>query len=214
MSTAVKQIARPSAEAGETPPPNLYRFTAGQYEWMVKIGILTPDDRGELLEGWIVKKMTQHPPHATVLEYTRDALLPLLPAGWRLREQKPLRTPDSLPEPDLIIVRGPASRYERRHPQAEDVALVVEVADTTLEEDRERKGRIYARVRIPVYWIINLPEERMEVYTRPRAGKTPAYRERRDYARGETLPLTIEGEQLGEVAVNALLLQHPADENS
>jgi Uma2 family endonuclease len=182
---------------------------------MVEIGILTPEDRGELLEGWIVQKMTQHPLHATVLEYAQDVLRLLLPQGWRLREQKPMTTPeDSLPEPDLAIVRGPASRYERRHPGPADVALVVEVADTFLQEDRERKGRIYARARIPVYWIINLPDEQVEVYTRPRAGKTAAYRDRHDYARGKVFPLVIEGRQIAEVAVDALLLQNPPEENS
>ncbi len=214
MAIAVKRVARPRAEIEEAPPSGLYRFTTPQYERMVEVGILTPEDRAELLEGWIVKKVTQHPPHATVLEYTQDALRPLLPEGWRLREQKPMTTPDdSVPEPDVAIVRGPASRYERRHPRPADVALVIEVADTSLQEDRERKGRIYARARIPVYWIVNLPDERVEVYTRPRAGKTPIYRERRDYGRGQVFPLIIEGQEIAEIPVDALLLQHPPEEN-
>jgi hypothetical protein len=207
MATAVKQIARPRAETAECPPPHLYRFTVRQYERMVELGILTPDDRGELLEGWIVQKMTQHPPHAVAIDYVQDALRPLVPEGWRIRDQKPIRLTDSVPEPDLAIVRGPLGRYLEQHPQPRDIALVIEVADASLNEDRERKGRLYARARLPIYWIVNLVDGQVEVYTRPKGGKSPAYQDRQDYTAKQAVPLVIEGQEVEQIPVQEMLPQ-------
>jgi Uma2 family endonuclease len=213
MSTAVKTdrqrgrlAPQPADECPAVPPPPLhYRFSVGQYEKMLDSGVLAGDDRVELLEGIVVRKMTQHPPHAAAIDYAVDALRPLLPDGWRLREQKPIKLSDSEPEPDLMVLRGPLSLYERRHPRPADLAVLIEVADTSLDVDRGDKGRVYARARIPVYWIINLNERQVEVYTEPKAGRSPAYRRRTDYDWDAKVPLVIEGVQAGEVAVRNLL---------
>lgn len=186
----------------------LYRFRVEQYEKMIETGVLTSGDRVELIEGIVIQKMTQHPPHAVAIDYTLDALRPLLPEGWRLREQKPIKLSDSAPEADLVVVRGPLQRYERQHPSPRDIALLIEVADTTLEGDRQDKGRTYARARIPVYWILNLNDRQVEVYTEPKGGKTPAYRRRTDYALNAKVPLMIEGSEVGQVAVSDLLPSH------
>jgi Uma2 family endonuclease len=204
MATGVIGAPAFPIQGEPTVPPHVYRFTVEQFHRIVDSGVFTKD-RVELLEGWIVQKMTQYPPHATAIDATLEALRPLLPAGWRLREQKPISTLESEPEPDVIVVRGPVRRYAQRHPEPGDIALVIEVADTTLEEDRGRKGRIYARARIPVYWIINLVEAKVEVYTQPRAGRKPAYREHRDYGIDESVPLTIAGHEPGSAAVRDLL---------
>jgi Uma2 family endonuclease len=172
---------------------------------MIEAGILTSADRVELIEGIIVRKMTQYPPHAVAIDYTLDALRPLLPAGWRLREQKPIKLNDSEPEPDLVIVRGPLQCYETRHPGPRDIAVIIEVADTSLENDRQAKGRTYARARIPVYWIINLSERQVELYSEPKSGRSPSYRRRAAYEAGAKVPLRIEGIDVGEVLVSELL---------
>ncbi len=213
MATAVKRIARSRAEAEEAPPPHLYRFSVQQYERMVGLGILTPDDRGELLEGWIVQKMTQYPPHAVTVDFIQDALRTLLPQGWRIRDQKPIRLTDSVPEPDLTIVRGPLQRYLEQHPQPRDIALVIEVADTSLAEDRKRKGRLYARARLPIYWIVNLVGGHVEVYTRPKGGKSPGYRDRRDYTANQAVPLVIEGTEVGQLPVSQMIPKPSPEEN-
>jgi Uma2 family endonuclease len=174
---------------------------------MVETGILTANDRVELLEGRVVKKMTQNPPHAAALDCSQEAIRPVLPPEWYLREQKPIVTPDSQPEPDLAVVRAPASRYRRRHPASADVGMLIEVADASLEDDRVYKGRLYARARIPVYWIINLIDSKVEVYTQPRAGRSPTYRQRRDYGLDEFVPLVIGGREVGQVGVRDLLAQ-------
>jgi Uma2 family endonuclease len=186
----------------------LYRFSVDQYEKMIEAGVLTNADRVELIEGIVIQKMTQQPPHAVAIDYTLDALRPLLPEGWRLREQKPIKLSDSEPEPDLVIVRGPLQRYETQHPGPRDIALLIEIADTSLGGDRQDKGRTYARARIPVYWIINLNDRQVEVYTEPKGGKAPAYRRRTDYALNAKVPLQIEGSEVGQVAVSDLLPSH------
>lgn len=184
---------------------SLYRFRVEQYEKMIEAGVLTSGDRVELIEGIVVQKMTQHPPHAATIDYTLDALRPLLPEGWRLREQKPIKLSDSEPEPDLVVVRGPRQRYDARHPGPRDIALLIEVADTSLEGDRQDKGRMYARARIPIYWIINLNARQVEVYTEPKGGKVPAYRRRSDYRLDAKVPLVIEESEVGQVSVGDLL---------
>jgi Uma2 family endonuclease len=219
MSAIVKsmpQLTRPAlARLQEKVPADsfypVHRFSVDQYEKMIEAGILTSEDRVELIEGIVVQKMTQNPPHAAAIDYTQDALRPLLPDGWRLREQKPIKLSDSEPEPDLVIVRGPLQRYERRHPGPRDIALLIEVADTSLEADRQDKGRTYARARIAVYWIINLIDRQVEVYTEPKGGKAPAYRHRRDYALHAKVPLLIEGNEVGQVSVGELLPSTAAD---
>src|SRR5215472_7164417 len=107
----------------------MHRFTVEQYERMAELGFLTSSDRVELLEGIIVDKMTQNPPHNAAIDLVRDQLAPLLSPDTRLREQKAIRLGESEPEPDLAVVVGPAKRYARRHPGPQDVLLVVEVAD-------------------------------------------------------------------------------------
>jgi hypothetical protein len=218
MSVAAKRIEEfarlPRAHPVDGPAvlvPPLYRFSVGQYERMIETGVLTSDDRVELIEGIVVRKMTQNPPHAAAIDYTVDALRPLLPDPWRLREQKPIKLSNSEPEPDLVILRGPLRLYERRHPRPADIALVIEVADTTVETDRSEKGRTYARARLPVYWIINLVDRRVEVYTEPKGGKTPAYRRRADYGVDDKVPLTIAGNEVGQIPVSGLLPSQPSD---
>ena len=121
-------------------------------------GVFTNRDRLELIEGFLVAKMTQHPPHAAVCVITSDALHRLLPDGWHVRGEKPLRIPSraSLPEPDLVIARGIARNYMDRHPEPADVALVIEVADSSLDDDRNVKSRVYGGGGIAIYWIVNL----------------------------------------------------------
>jgi hypothetical protein len=143
---------------------------------MIEAGVFTAADRVELLEGWVVPKMTHNPPHDGTVWLLQTAFLAHLPAEWLLRVQSAITTRDSEPEPDVVVARGPGSRYFRAHPHPADITLVVEVADATLLEDRTDKGRLYARARIPVYWVANLPEKKIEVYTLPRGGKTPGYR--------------------------------------
>jgi Uma2 family endonuclease len=129
----------------------------------------------------------------------------LFPPGWQVRSQEPITLGDSEPEPDLAVVRGDLGEYEHSHPSPRDVALVVEVADVSIDRDRSIKQRAYARAGIPVYWIVNLQERQVEVYTDPGGpGEAPDYRRHENYAGSEVL-LTIEGRDIGRIPMGALL---------
>jgi Uma2 family endonuclease len=120
--------------------------------------------------------------------------------------QEPFTTGDSEPEPDVMVVRGALRDYPDGHPRAEHVALVVEVADTSLRTDRGTKKRAYARAGIPVYWIVNLVDRCIEVYTDP-TGPTeePDYHQRREYSPNETIAVVFDGVEVGALPVAELL---------
>jgi Uma2 family endonuclease len=130
----------------------------------------------------------------------------IVPTNWYIDSQAPITTADSEPEPDLMVVRGDPRQYLDRHPIPQDLALVVEVADTSIQRDRAFKKRLYAAARIPVYWILNLPESSCEAYTDPSGpGNEPDYQQRQNYGPTEEIPLMIEGVEVGRLVVQALL---------
>jgi Uma2 family endonuclease len=189
------------------PTDPIWRLSIDQYHQMIRAGILTDDDAVELLEGWLIPKMPKNPPHRLSTQLTREALAARLPAGCYVEDQEPITTEDSEPEPDVAIIRGERRQYLDSHPTPQEVALVVEVSDTTpLQRDRTSKLRLYARAGIPVYWIINLPEHQIEVYTEPTgAVEAPGYQQRQDFHAAETVPLFIDGREVGQVSVRDLL---------
>ncbi len=100
-----------------------------------------------------------------------------------------------------MIVCGARRDYVDRHPAPADLALVVEVVDTTLQRDRMLKQRVYARAGIPRYWIVSLPEQQIEVYSDPTGPDAlPVYRERHDYTAEDELPLILAGQEVGRLA--------------
>ena len=148
----------------EIPPFPVRRWTVEQYELIARLGILDEDDQLELLDGWIVPKTTKNPRHDATLDVINQYLLSLLPHGWFVRIQNVLLTPDSAPEPDITVVAGKPRDYMARHPTGNDLALVIEVADTSVDRDR-LKRRIYARAGVSNYWIVNLVENQIEAHT-------------------------------------------------
>ncbi len=186
-------------------PLPMHRFTVEQYHRMIDANVLGENDRVELLEGWIVEKMTHNPPHDGTILLVQTELLKVLPATHVLRVQSAITLADSEPEPDLAVAQGPMRRYLEEHPGPRDLALVVEVAGVTLHEDRGIKQRVYARARIPIYWIVNILDGIVQVYTNPRAGKAPAYRQRQDLGGKDTIPLVIDGKEVARIAVRDIL---------
>jgi Uma2 family endonuclease len=182
-------------------PLAVHRFTVEQYHRMIETGVLTEDDRVELLEGWIVDKMPQHPRHAGAVSILQARLQARLRKGWIVRVQSPITLDGSEPEPDLAVVRGPEERYLTAHPEAEDVALVIEVADTSVDRDRTLKGRAYAEARIPVFWLVNLPQLTIEVYSQPKGGKAPKYQSREILGVEQGATVYIEGRSVGGIPV-------------
>jgi Uma2 family endonuclease len=188
------------------PPGPIRRWTVSEYHQMIAAGILTENDCVELLEGWLVPKMPRNPPHDCTVDQDREVLQVALPAGWRVRVQSAITTALSEPEPDLVAVPGPASRYSSRHPEPQEIALVVEVSDSSLAHERGEKGRAYARDGIVCYWIVNLVERQVEVYTAPSGpALQPAFAQRQDYRPGDAVPLVIDGLQVALIPVVNLL---------
>lgn len=201
MSAAIQSRQPDLATAA---PPE-YRFTVEQYHRMIDTGVFGPTERFELVEGRIFIKMTKNPPHEVAITLAQEELREVLPEKWMLRIQCAITTGDSEPEPDIAVVRKPGRRYITAHPGSGDIGMLVEVADATLNFDRTDKKRAYARARIPVYWIVNLVDRCVEVYTDPRGSRTPTYRQTQVFRPGENVPLIIDGKQVGVIAVADLL---------
>src|SRR5262245_14042320 len=146
---------------------SMARFSVARYQRMIEAGILTPEDKVELLENCVVLKMPRNPPHDSTIQHMLEKLFILRPPGWGLRVQAALTLADSQPEPDFALVRGSAADYSQQHPSSGDTGLVIEVAHSSLLRDQRDKARIYARAGIPWYWIINLVDQRIEVYSQP-----------------------------------------------
>jgi hypothetical protein len=198
--------------ASAPPPPKyaqrsgFYRLSVAQFQQMIQTGVLGEKDRIELLEGHLVPIMPTNPPHSTTVSQSNKTFVRTLPDNWHLRSEQPLALPDSQPQPDFAIVRGPVTAFRARHPGPSDVGLVVEVADSSLDEDRDDMARIYARANLPIYWIVNVVDRQVEVYTDPRpADPLPSYATRTDFRPGDLVPLVLDGHSVAQIPVDELL---------
>ncbi|HKM55870.1 MAG TPA: Uma2 family endonuclease [Isosphaeraceae bacterium] len=172
------------------------RLSVAQYEAMIENGILPESNRWELINGKLVEKMTKGGKHSASSERSWRAIHALLPAGWHVRIEKPVRIPRrrSEPEPDVSVARGSVDDYEG-HPGPSDVALVVEVAESSVAKDR-RLARVYGGGGIPVYWLVNIPDRQLEVYTGGACTILGAT---------ESVGVVIDGQVVGTIAVASLL---------
>ena len=196
----------PPGSRYEVLPLPVRRFTVDEYHRMIALGFFAKDERFELLEGWIVARAPMTPPHATFAGIAHDLIESALPPGWHARQRAGLTTTDSEPEPDVVVVRGESLTYSARHPGPDDAALVVEVADTTLGLVREVKGRLLAHAGVATYWVVNLTERRVEVYSDPSGpAAAPAFRQRVDFVAGQSVPLVIGGADVGPIPVAELV---------
>jgi Uma2 family endonuclease len=143
-------------------------FTVTDYQQMIETGILQESDRCELLHGEIVKMAAIGRKHAAKVDRINRLFNRILRETIIVRIQNPIELGDlSQPEPDIALLRWQDDFYESGHPQAQDVYLLIEVADTTLETDRAIKLPIYAQTGIIEVWIVNLQDAQVEVYRSP-----------------------------------------------
>jgi Uma2 family endonuclease len=183
--------------------PQQVRFTVEQYHAIQDAGALSSLRRHELINGFIVEKAVPNPKHVNTVRKTKDILNALLEeTSFELRIQDPVTLPDNEPEPDIAVVLAPLTRYAERHPDPGDIGLLVEVADSTLRDDRVLKTEIYATSGIPIYWIVNLVHGTIEVYTQPRKG---TYRKRTDYTAADSIPVVLGKKTLGRIPVKEFL---------
>lgn len=204
MSTATRPSGCPPPlqPPAEWIPKPLARLTVEQYEAMVDSGVFTKRDRFHLINGFLVAKVSKNPLHVLVARNVRDELARLVPSGWDFRLEAPVCLPPrSEPEPDVSMARGSKNDYATRHPGPADLALVVEVAESTISQDREMVN-VYGPAGVPVYWIVNLKARRVEVYTLKRRG---GYGKPRIFKPGQSVPVVIDGAEVGRIAVSEII---------
>lgn len=146
----------------------LHRFTVKEYYRMAETGLLRPDARVELLDGRIIDMSPIGPLHGGVVNLLNYQLNQLSQRRWVVTVQSPVHLDDSSePQPDVMLVKPARDFYTSRHPGPEDVFLLIEVSDSTLETDRGEKLPAYGRAGIVEVWIVNLIDGTLEVYREP-----------------------------------------------
>jgi Uma2 family endonuclease len=150
-----------------------YLISVATYHRMIDAGILTPADRLELIRGELIQKMPSGADHSGEVTHLINELILTFGRRTTVSCQNPLTLADSEPEPDLMLLR-PGKSYRTQKPTPEEVMLLIEVSDSSLEEDRTVKLPLYAENGILEYWIVNLVENQIEVYRHPQANGTYA----------------------------------------
>jgi len=147
--------------------PKVHLWTREEYYRMGDVGLFR-DRRVELIEGQVIEMSALGSPHVTAVTLATQALRDVFGQGWVVRVQAPLNIKMGMgadPEPDIAIVEGNIRDYRDEHPQTAD--LLIEIADTSVKYDRQRKGSLYARAWIDDYWIVNLKKRQLEIYRNP-----------------------------------------------
>jgi Uma2 family endonuclease len=193
-------LAVPGASASR---PAHYRFTVAQFNQMLRDGTIRDQDKVELIDGLVVAKVSKNPPHVIAGKLLFSALQGILPTGWHPSKDDDVVISDhDQPQPDIAVVRGGPRDYPKGHPTSADIALAVEISESTLASDRSVKLPRYAAANIPVYWIVNLVQGQVEVYTDPSGGR---YQGHMVFKRGEEIPVVIDGQVVGRIAVSDIL---------
>jgi Uma2 family endonuclease len=177
----------------------IFRMSPKQFARACELGVYG-HKKVELLLG-IPFAMTTNPPHDATVDQLAEALRPIVkPHGLKVLEEKTAKLAKSLPRPDVMAVRMVAGNYSRRHPGPADIALVVEVSDTTYARDQGLKYRQYAASGLPLYWIVRLDQRRIEVYSDPVGrGRDACYRSCQIYLEGDRVPILDSTLSVGEI---------------
>lgn len=164
-------------------------FNVDEYYRMAEVGLLSEDDRVELIEGEIVEMSPIGCTHAGTIDRSSTFLNRKLGDTVIVRVQNPVRISDfSEPQPDIALLKPRKDFYTNAHPTAEDVLVVIEVADTSLNYDRNVKLPLYARAGILEAWLMVLPKDTIEVHSEPENGK---YKKIQRLKRGKTLVSSV-----------------------
>jgi len=150
--------------------PARKRFTREEVEQLAETGVFA-GQRYELIDGDLIDKMGQNPPHAFAIQLLLEWLTGILKGGL-IRVQLPMEAAPgdrerSLPEPDVAVLRERKIEHQRRHPRGDEMLLVMEVSDTTAAFDRSRKAALYARAGVPEYWVLDLNARMLVVHREP-----------------------------------------------
>ena len=158
----------------QTTCPRTRRWTRAEYGRLIEMGMFQPGERLELLAGNLVVREPQGDPHTLAVELVNEALRTAFGREWRVRVQLPIALDqESEPEPDISVAPGRAR--DRREAKPSRIALIVEIAGSSLALDREYKGGLYAKARVPDYWIVNLVDRVLEIYRDPMPDASASY---------------------------------------
>jgi Uma2 family endonuclease len=148
--------------------PTLHRFSAEEYHRLGKLGFLAPDARVELIDGAIHDMSPIGPNHSGVVIRLIQFFGLKAKKRWLVSSQNPVGLDNySEPQPDIVLLKPAPDDYVSHHPTPDDVFLLIEVADSSLDFDRGKKLQVYARSGIAEFWIVNLPDSVIEVYREP-----------------------------------------------
>jgi Uma2 family endonuclease len=149
-----------------------HHFNVDEYHRMVEVGLLSEDSRVELIEGEIVELSPIGSTHGGTVKRSSAFLNRTLSDAVIVSVQDPIRLSDySEPQPDIALLKPRKDFYSKSHPTAEDVLVVIEVADTSLNYDRNVKLPLYARAGTPEAWLMVLAKDVIEVHSQPKNGK-------------------------------------------
>jgi Uma2 family endonuclease len=144
-----------------------YKWTVEDYHQIIESGVLEGKSV-ELLAGEIITMSPEKPIHSSRIDTVADYLREKLQGTAKVREAHPVTLDNSEPEPDIAVVRFDADNYVHRHPYPQDIYWLIEVSNNTLNKDLEDKSIIYAQNGIPEYWVIDLPHNKLWVFTQPK----------------------------------------------
>jgi Uma2 family endonuclease len=185
---------------------------SARYHRLMEAGVIVEGAPIELLDGLLIRKdrrdsqgdiMTIGTRHRSTIVRLQSLLQPMFsPRTAHVQSQQPIElNAFNVPEPDLSVVIGSMNDYPVHHPRPNDVSLVIEVADSSLDIDLGRKQELYREAGIAEYWVVNLRDDVIEVFRGPQGG---TWRETRRYSAGEIIS-TRWGEQRIEISVDAVL---------
>jgi Uma2 family endonuclease len=186
------------------------RITVDEYHRIVESGALGEDPRVELLEGVIVQKMAKNPPHVIVQNLLQEILHALLPrgSGYCVSTGNPITIEDrdGEPEPDLMVIRGKHLDYVGKRQVPADASLVVEISNTSYNEDRTLKWSLYAASGVPVYWILDVNQNRLEIHSEPNGqGEKAGYARTSIIGQDDEVPLVLDGREIGRFCLREIM---------
>lgn len=143
------------------------KWSIAEYHKMIATGILR-DRRIQLIDGELIEMSPEAVTHAAYGGSIADYLRKVLSGKAWIREAHPITINNSEPEPDIAIVKLPKNKYFQNHPVASDIFWLIEISDTTLNYDLNKKKSIYAAANVPEYWVANIKEKKLVVFTQPK----------------------------------------------
>jgi hypothetical protein len=206
VATGVRKPGKRARDRGRV----VYRLTSDQFMKMIEAGIIADHEDVELWDG-VLYKMTKHELHNLIVMRTAEALRPVIPQGYHVREEKSSKDgTHSLPEPDVAVAREKMGDSFPDPPALTRLALVVEVDHSTRRADRVVKFHRYAARSIRVYWIIKASRRIVQVFDTPQGqGKSARYTRMRLFSGSDEIPIVIDGQEVGRVTASSLFPAAP-----